>query len=172
MTGRIRTGRGLAHSVGGGLARTALEGVRARLSTIAKLRHFAKYANPGSMLAGDPPTGGISASLSASSAIFHRRDGEDYTSTGRSRILVGRSCAVLRPAPARNRTRGGADGHGASPSPGSPFKSQVFGAGPILTYTIGEPTNPLTVIVKYYKEFEARNTFEGEIFDAGVTFKF
>ena len=52
------------------------------------------------------------------------------------------------------------------------FKSQVFGAGPILTYTIGEPTNPLTVIVKYYKEFEARNTFEGEIFDAGVTFKF
>jgi hypothetical protein len=52
------------------------------------------------------------------------------------------------------------------------FKSQVFGAGPILTYTIGEPTNPLTVIVKYYKEFEARNTFEGEIFDAAFSFKF
>jgi hypothetical protein len=52
------------------------------------------------------------------------------------------------------------------------FKSQVFGAGPILTYTIGEPTKPLTVIVKYYKEFEARNTFEGEILDAAFSFKF
>jgi hypothetical protein len=28
------------------------------------------------------------------------------------------------------------------------FKSQVFGAGRILTYSIGEPTKPLTVIVK------------------------
>ncbi len=52
------------------------------------------------------------------------------------------------------------------------FKSRVYGAGPIVTYTIGEPTNPLTVFFKYYKEFEARNTFEGEIFDAGFSFKF
>ena len=144
--------------------------IRARLSAIAKLRSFAK--NERIYLAGDPPNGIFGLVSGSLNISYSQGDGEDYTSTGRSRILVGRSCAVLRPAPARNRTRGGADGHGASPSPGSPFKSQVFGAGPILTYTIGEPTNPLTVIVKYYKEFEARNTFEGEIFDAGVTFKF
>jgi hypothetical protein len=52
------------------------------------------------------------------------------------------------------------------------FKSQVFGAGPILTYTIGDPANGLTFIGKYYKEFDAKNTFEGQTFDIAVTAKF
>lgn len=52
------------------------------------------------------------------------------------------------------------------------FESRVFGAGPIVTYMLGDPRNPLTFIAKYYKEFDAKNTFEGETFDVAVTFKF
>ncbi len=53
------------------------------------------------------------------------------------------------------------------------FKSRVFGAGPILTYTMGAGTQtPLTFIAKYYKEFDAKNTFEGEIWDLAFSFKF
>lgn len=52
------------------------------------------------------------------------------------------------------------------------FKSQVYGAGPVVTYTMGDPKNPLTLIAKYYKEFDAENTFEGEAFDLAVSFKF
>jgi hypothetical protein len=52
------------------------------------------------------------------------------------------------------------------------FESRVFGAGPILTYSFGNLQNPLTFIAKYYKEFDAENTFEGEAFDIAVTAKF
>ncbi|MGV1013454.1 MAG: SphA family protein [Methyloceanibacter sp.] len=53
------------------------------------------------------------------------------------------------------------------------FKSRVFGAGPILTYTMGAGTaTPLTFIAKYYKEFDAKNTFEGEVWDLAFSFKF
>jgi hypothetical protein len=52
------------------------------------------------------------------------------------------------------------------------FESRVFGAGPIVTYTIGNPADGLTLIGKYYKEFDAKNTFEGEAFDFAVTAKF
>jgi hypothetical protein len=52
------------------------------------------------------------------------------------------------------------------------FESRVFGAGPIVTYTIGDPANGLTFIGKYYKEFDAENTFEGESFDFAVAAKF
>ena len=52
------------------------------------------------------------------------------------------------------------------------FKSRVNGIGPIVTYTLGDPKNPLTFIGKYYQEFDAKNTFEGQSFDIAVTAKF
>jgi hypothetical protein len=52
------------------------------------------------------------------------------------------------------------------------FESRVNGIGPMLTYTLGDPKDPLTFIAKYYKEFDAENTFEGESFDIAVTAKF
>jgi hypothetical protein len=48
------------------------------------------------------------------------------------------------------------------------FESEVYGAGPIITYTSGG----LTVLAKWYAEFDAVNTFEGNTVDAAVTFKF
>jgi len=52
------------------------------------------------------------------------------------------------------------------------FESRVYGAGPILTYTMGDPRNPLTFIAKYYQEFDAEHTFEGHTFDVAFTAKF
>ena len=52
------------------------------------------------------------------------------------------------------------------------FESRVYGAGPIVTYMLGDLRNPLTFIAKYYQEFDAENTFEGRAFDVAVTFKF
>jgi hypothetical protein len=52
------------------------------------------------------------------------------------------------------------------------FESRVNGIGPLVTYTLGDPKDPLTFIAKYYKEFDAENTFEGESFDIAVTAKF
>ena len=43
------------------------------------------------------------------------------------------------------------------------FVSRVNGIGPILTYTLGDPRNPLTFIGKYYQECDAENTFEGHL---------
>jgi hypothetical protein len=48
------------------------------------------------------------------------------------------------------------------------FESKVYGAGPIVTYTRGG----LTLLAKWYTEFDAENTFEGNIVDAAATFKF
>jgi hypothetical protein len=36
------------------------------------------------------------------------------------------------------------------------FESRVNGIGPMLTYTLGNPKDPLTFIAKYYKEFDVR----------------
>lgn len=53
------------------------------------------------------------------------------------------------------------------------FESRVYGVGPILTYTLGAGTpTPLTLLVKWYDEFGAKNTFEGNAFDAAASFKF
>jgi len=53
------------------------------------------------------------------------------------------------------------------------FESRVYGAGPIVTYTLGAGTpTPLTLIAKWYKEFDAENTFEGDVIDAAASFKF
>ena len=48
------------------------------------------------------------------------------------------------------------------------FELKVYGAGPIVTYTRGG----LTLLAKWYTEFDAENTFEGNIVDAAATFKF
>jgi hypothetical protein len=52
------------------------------------------------------------------------------------------------------------------------FESRVFGVGPIVSYTIGNPANGLTFICKYYQEFDAKNTFQGNTFDFAFTAKF
>jgi hypothetical protein len=52
------------------------------------------------------------------------------------------------------------------------FESRVYSAGPILSYTLGDPRNPLTFIAKYYEEFDAKNTFEVHPFDIAFTAKF
>lgn len=48
------------------------------------------------------------------------------------------------------------------------FESEVYGAGPIVTYSMGG----LTLLAKWYAEFGAENTFEGNTVDAAATFKF
>jgi len=48
------------------------------------------------------------------------------------------------------------------------FESKVYGAGPIITYSMGG----LTLLAKWYAEFDAENTFEGNIVDAAASFKF
>ena len=55
---------------------------------------------------------------------------------------------------------------------GQTRNSRVNDIGPLITYTLGDPKNPLTFIGKYYQEFEAKNTFEGRSFDIAVTAKF
>lgn len=53
------------------------------------------------------------------------------------------------------------------------FESRVYSVGPILTFTTSaDPTKALTVIVKGYHEFDAKNTFKGNVVDAAVSFKF
>jgi hypothetical protein len=55
---------------------------------------------------------------------------------------------------------------------GQTRNSRVNGIGPLITYTLGDPKNPLTFIGKYDQEFDAKNTFEGRSFDIAVTAKF
>lgn len=53
------------------------------------------------------------------------------------------------------------------------FKSEVYGIGPIASFTTSaDPTKALTVILKWYHEFEAQNAFEGDTVDIAVSFKF
>ncbi len=52
------------------------------------------------------------------------------------------------------------------------FESRVYGAGPIVTYTLGEGISALTLIAKWYAEFGAENTFEGNTVDVAASFKF
>jgi hypothetical protein len=53
------------------------------------------------------------------------------------------------------------------------FESKVYGAGPIVTYTLGAGTpTALTLLAKWYAEFDAENTFEGNTVDVAASFKF
>jgi hypothetical protein len=52
------------------------------------------------------------------------------------------------------------------------FESRVYGAGPIVTYTLGQGISALTLIAKWYAEFGAENTFEGNTVDVAASFKF
>jgi hypothetical protein len=79
-----------------------------------------------------------------------------------ARVALSRERGVFEP---------GAPDTGAGARLGA-FESRVNGIGPLVTYTLGDPKDPLTVIAKYYKEFDAENTFEGESFDIAVTAKF
>ena len=53
------------------------------------------------------------------------------------------------------------------------FESRVYGIGPIVSFTTSaDPTKALTFIAKWYHEFDAENTFEGNVVDVAVSFKF
>jgi hypothetical protein len=53
------------------------------------------------------------------------------------------------------------------------FESRVYAVGPIATFTTSaDPAKALTVLAKWYHEFEAENTFEGDVVDVAVSFKF
>jgi hypothetical protein len=53
------------------------------------------------------------------------------------------------------------------------FESRVYGIGPIATFTTSaDPAKALTVLAKWYHEFEAKDTFEGDVVDVAVSFKF
>jgi hypothetical protein len=53
------------------------------------------------------------------------------------------------------------------------FESRVYGIGPIATFTTSaDPAKALTVLAKWYHEFETTDTFEGDVVDVAVSFKF
>jgi hypothetical protein len=53
------------------------------------------------------------------------------------------------------------------------FESRVYGVGPIVSFTTSaDPTKALTVLVKWYSEFDAEHTFEGNTVDVAASFKF
>ena len=53
------------------------------------------------------------------------------------------------------------------------FESRVYGVGPVVSYTLGAGTpTALTLIGKWYHEFDAKNTFEGDVIDGAASFKF
>lgn len=53
------------------------------------------------------------------------------------------------------------------------FESRVYGVGPIVTFTTSaDPSKALTIIAKWYSEFDAKNTFEGNTVDVAASFKF
>jgi hypothetical protein len=53
------------------------------------------------------------------------------------------------------------------------FESRVYGVGPIVSLTLGGTTPaPLTLLIKWYHEFDAENTFEGDVIDGAFSFKF
>jgi hypothetical protein len=52
-------------------------------------------------------------------------------------------------------------------------ESRVYGAGPIVTLTLGNnPVTALTLVAKWYHEFDAENTLEGDVVVASASFKF
>jgi hypothetical protein len=53
------------------------------------------------------------------------------------------------------------------------FESRVYGVGPIVSFTTSaDPYKALTVLAKWYSEFDAEHTFEGNTVDVAVSFKF
>jgi hypothetical protein len=53
------------------------------------------------------------------------------------------------------------------------FESRVYGVGPIVSFTTSaDPSKALTVLAKWYSEFDAENTFEGNTVDVAASFKF
>jgi hypothetical protein len=52
------------------------------------------------------------------------------------------------------------------------FKSEVYGAGPFVSYDAKFGERPVTLLLKWYHEFGAKNTFEGDTVTAAFAFKF
>ena len=51
-----------------------------------------------------------------------------------------------------------------------PFKGRIFGAGPALGYDIKIGPRTLGTMFKYYREFGAKNHFQGNVFNFALTF--
>jgi hypothetical protein len=52
------------------------------------------------------------------------------------------------------------------------FRARVFGLGPALRFTLDAGGGELPLLVKYYREFGAENTFEGDLVSIGTSFRF
>lgn len=53
-----------------------------------------------------------------------------------------------------------------------PYKSSVYGVGPAAVLTFNVASAPVQLIAKYYKEFSATNTTEGDAGTIAMSFKF
>ncbi|MGE0379268.1 MAG: transporter [Hyphomicrobium sp.] len=53
-----------------------------------------------------------------------------------------------------------------------PFEGRVFGIGPHLTYNTALMNQPVIFNFRYYREFDAKNRFEGDVATFGTTVKF
>lgn len=51
------------------------------------------------------------------------------------------------------------------------FKSQVYGLGPFVSYDAKFGERPVTFLIKWYHEFGAENTFDGDTVAAAFSFK-
>ena len=51
-------------------------------------------------------------------------------------------------------------------------EAQIYAAGPIITYSFGDSRDPPTFVAKYFREFGAERTFEGDVLDVAFSFKF
>jgi hypothetical protein len=52
------------------------------------------------------------------------------------------------------------------------LRAEVFGIGPVASYTTKIGNSPVTFKAKYFHEFEARNRFEADVFWVGASFSF
>ena len=52
------------------------------------------------------------------------------------------------------------------------LEARVFGAGPIVTYSAKVGDLPLSMKIKYVKEFEARKRFQSDVVWATLTLSF
>jgi hypothetical protein len=63
------------------------------------------------------------------------------------------------------------DDHGPGARLGA-FRSQVYGAGPIVGYDVQIAGRPVTLLGKWYREFDGNNTVEGDTVGVAFAFKF
>ena len=61
---------------------------------------------------------------------------------------------------------------GGSGATAGPRRAQVLGLGPAIRFRMKSGETPVAIIAKYYREFSARNTTEGDVASLSVRMKF